>query len=101
MLFDTRFWQSPTIPKHTLPRRIAHAELRDYLENLPRTSWAYLIPPPAYIPDSIHVGTYKRWDDPKGEMGFLEKSISYEDFATAVCDAAKERWTGVHLISDV
>lgn len=101
---DQRFWQNPAFPKRTLPRGIAHAELRDYLdlEELPhQTSWTYLIPPPAYIPDGLRVGTYKRWEASNDEMEFLKKSISYEDFATAVCDAVRERWQGVHLIAGV
>lgn len=100
-LHGQRFWQDPAFPKRTLPRGIAHAELRDYLEELPQASWAYLIPPPAYIPDGLRVGTYKRWEASNDEMEFLKKSISYEDFATAVCDAVRERWKGVHLIAGV
>ncbi len=50
-LHGQRFWQDPAFPRRTLPRGIAHAELRDYLEELPQASWTYLIPPPAYIPD--------------------------------------------------
>ncbi|MEI3607934.1 NAD(P)H-binding protein [Pseudogracilibacillus sp. SE30717A] len=98
---DQRFWQDPAFPKRTLPRGIAHAELRDYLEELPQASWSYLIPPPAYIPEGLRVGTYKRWEASNDEMEFLKKSISYEDFATAVCDAIRERWKGVHLIAGV
>lgn len=98
---DQRFWQDPAFPKRTLPRGIAHAELRDYLEELPHASWSYLIPPPAYIPDGLRVGTYKRWQASNDEMEFLKKSISYEDFATAVCDTVKKRWQGVHLIAGV
>ncbi|MBO1005023.1 NAD(P)-dependent oxidoreductase [Pseudogracilibacillus auburnensis] len=100
-LYGQRFWQDSTFPKRTLPRGIAHAELRDYLEELPQASWAYLIPPPAYIPDGLRVGTYKRWKASNDEREFLKKSISYEDFATAVCDAVRERWQGVHLIAGV
>lgn len=100
-LHGQRFWQDPAFPKRTLPRGIAHAELRDYLEELPQASWAYLIPPPAYIPDGLRVGTYKRWEASNDEMEFLKKSIRYEDFATAVCDAVRERWKGVHLIAGV
>lgn len=101
MLHGQQFWQDPAFPKRTLPRGIAHAELRDYLEELPQASWAYLIPPPAYIPDGLSVGTYKRWEASNDEMEFLKKSISYEDFAIAVCDAVRERWKGVHLIAGV
>ncbi len=99
--YGQRFWQDPNFPKQTLPRGIAHAELRDYLEELPQVTWAYLIPPPGYIPDGLRVGTYKRWEASNDEMEFLNRSISYEDFATAVCDAVRERWKGVHLIAGV
>ncbi len=100
-LHGQRFWQDPVFPKRTLPRGIAHAELRDYLEELPQTSWAYLIPPPAYIPNGLRVGTYKRWETLNDEIDFLKKRISYEDFATAVCDAVGERWQGVHFIAGI
>jgi len=98
-LYGRRFCQDPNFPKRTLPRGIAHAKLRDYLEKLPQASWTYLIPPPAYIPNGRRVGTYKRWEAPNDEMAFLKKSISYEDFATAVCHAVLEQWTGTHLIA--
>lgn len=96
-----RFWQDPRFPKRTLPRGIAHAKLRDYLEELPQASWTYLIPPPAYIPNGLRIGTYKRWEAPNDEMEFLKQSISYDDFATAVYDAIKEQWKRTHLISGV
>lgn len=96
-----RFWQDDAFPERTLPRGRAHSRLRDYLETLPSPkSWAYLIPPPAYIPNGLRVGSYQRWDASNDEMSFLKKSISYEDFATAVCDAVRERWEGVHLIAE-
>lgn len=96
-----RFWQDIAFPERTLPRGKAHTRLRDYLETLPDSeSWAYLIPPPAYIPDGLRVGGYKRWKALNDEIEFLKKSISYEDFATAVCDAVLERWNGVHLIGN-
>lgn len=95
-----RFWQDPAFPKRTLPRGIAHAELRDYLEELPQASWAYLIPPPAYNPTGPHSGYYNRWTPSNDENEFLNRSISYEDFATAICKAVSERWTGVHLIAN-
>lgn len=99
MLYGKRFWEDPNFPKRTLPRGMAHAKLRDYLEDLPQTSWAYLIPPPAYIPNGLRVGTYKRLEAPNDEIELLKKSISYEDFAIAVSDAIRERWKGIHLIS--
>ncbi|MFD3262316.1 NAD(P)-dependent oxidoreductase [Paenibacillus lentus] len=99
-LHGQRFWQDPAFPKRTLPRGIAHAELRDYLEELPPASWAYLIPPPVYNPTGSRTGYYNRWTPSNDESEFLNRSISYEDFATAVCKAVSERWTGVHLISN-
>ncbi|QKG83639.1 NAD(P)H-binding protein [Kroppenstedtia pulmonis] len=100
MLYGQRFWQDPAFPKRTLPRGIAHAKLRDYLEELPPTSWAYLIPPPAYNPTGPRTGCYNRWTPSNDESEFLNRSISYEDFATAVCKAVSEGWTGVHLIAN-
>ncbi|WP_436884013.1 NAD(P)-dependent oxidoreductase [Mammaliicoccus sciuri] len=98
---DKRFWQDVAFPERTLPRGRAHTQLRDYLETLPVSeSWAYLIPPPAYIPDGISLGVYKLWETSNDEMEFLKKSICYEDFATATCDAVLERWNGVHLIGN-
>ncbi|MBO0995602.1 NAD(P)-dependent oxidoreductase [Bacillus sp. SD088] len=96
-----RFWQDITFPQRTLPRGRAHTRLRDYLEVLPvSASWAYLIPPPAYIPDGLRVGAYQRWEAANDETKFLQKNISYEDFATAVCDAVIERWKGVYLVAE-
>lgn len=95
-----QFWQDPAFPKQTLPRGVAHAKLRYYLEELPMSdSWAYLIPPPAYIPTGPYTGNYYRWSPSDDESVFLSRGISYEDFATAVCDATRERWTGTHLIA--
>ncbi|MEK4301487.1 NAD(P)H-binding protein [Oceanobacillus sp. FSL W8-0428] len=96
-----RFWQDIAFPGRTLPRGRAHAKLYDYLTELPSfESWAYLIPLPAYLPDGLRTGAYKRWEVQNNKMDFLKKSISYEDFATAVCDAVKERWEGIYLIAD-
>lgn len=98
--YDKRFWQDPAFPKQTLPRGIAHAMLRDYLEESLRIeSWIYLIPPPTYIPTGSQTGYYQQWEPSKDESDFLSKSISYEDFATAVCHAIIKRWTGTHLIA--
>jgi len=95
------FWQDAVFPKQTLPRGIAHAKLREYLKTLSLTEpWTYLIPPPAYIPTGPQTGYYQRWEPSKDESYFLNKNISYEDFATAVCHAILERWTGTHLIAD-
>ncbi|GIP36636.1 NAD(P)-dependent oxidoreductase [Paenibacillus sp. J2TS4] len=99
-LHGQRFWQDPAFPKRTLPRGIAHAKLRDYLEELPQASWAYLIPPPAYTPTGPRTGCYNRWTPSNNESNFLNRSISYEDFATAICKAVSDRWTGVHLIAN-
>lgn len=98
---DKRFWQDPSFPKSTLPRGVAHAKLRDYLEEVPQVnSWTYLIPPPAYIPTGPRIGLYNQWNPSDDESDFLKKSISYEDFATAVCDASIKEWTGTYLIAN-
>lgn len=100
MLDGMRFWQDPIFPKHTLPRGVAHAKLRDYFDEIPQIkSWAYLIPPPAYNPTGPRTGYYERWTPSNDDSDFLSRSISYEDFATAICDASRERWTGTHLIA--
>ncbi|MEK5039157.1 NAD(P)-dependent oxidoreductase [Sporosarcina sp. FSL K6-3457] len=94
-----RICQDPSFPKRTLPRGIAQARLRDYLqETPPLDSWAYLIPPPAYIPMGLRTGNYNRWKPSNDESKFLGSSISYDDFSSAVWDAIEKRWTGVHLI---
>ena len=95
-----RFWQDPAFPTVTLPRGIAHAALRDHLESgRPPHRWAYLIPPPAYQPDGPFTGTYRRRPPAADERAFLQTSISYEDYALALCDAALGHWTGTHLIA--
>lgn len=95
-----RFWQDSAFPRRTLPRGIAHAMLRNYLEeSYPEDSWTYLIPPPAYIATGPRTGYYQRNVPSNDERDFLNRSISYDDFAIAVCHAIKERWTGTHLIA--
>jgi len=95
-----RFWQDSAFPRRTLPRGIAHAMLRNYLdESYPEESWTYLIPPPAYISTGPRTGYYRRSAPSNDEREFLNRSISYDDFAIAVCHAIKERWTGTHLIA--
>lgn len=95
-----RFWQDSAFPRRTLPRGIAHAMLRNYLdESYPEESWTYLIPPPAYISKGPRTGYYQRSAPSNDEREFLNRSISYDDFAIAVCHAIKERWTGTHLIA--
>lgn len=95
-----RFWQDSAFPRRTLPRGIAHAMLRNYLEeSYPEESWTYLIPPSAYIATGPRTGYYQRSAPSNDERDFLNRSISYDDFAIAVCHAIKERWTGTHLIA--
>lgn len=95
-----RFWQDPAFPTETLPRGIAHAALRDYLESDAASKpWAYLIPPPSYQPEGEFTGTYRRWSPTSDERPFVPTRISYEDFALALAEAIREGWTGTHLIS--
>lgn len=93
-----QLWQDPVFPKPPLPRAVAQAKLRDYLEDIPQDSWAYLMPPPVYDPTGPRTGYYHEWDPSYNEGDFLNGRISYEDFAIAVCDAIREQWTGVHFI---
>lgn len=96
----TRFWQTPVFPKRTLPRGRAHARLRDHLEaGRSGTSWAYLIPPPAFDPDGTRMGNHRAWPGAADESSFCGRSISYADFAEAVCAAVEERWTGTRLVA--
>lgn len=95
----TQFWTSPVFPARTLPRGRAHALLRHHLETITDLSWTYLIPPPAYLPDGLATGNYRKWAPSEDERFFLAKQISYDDFSTAICDAIKEQWTGSHLIA--
>lgn len=95
------FWEDNRFPEKTLPRGIAHANLREYLEtNVREDSWTYLIPPPAYLPNGPKTGRYTKWNPSTNEINFLKKSISYEDFAVAVSTAVHEGWTGTHLIGN-
>ena len=95
------FARQPSFPRQTLPRGIAHEKLRQYLESLPnQTSWAYLIPPAAYIDGGEATGFYRKYLPSDNEEFFLSKRISYADFGHAVADAIVEDWTGVHLIGN-
>lgn len=94
-----RFWQHPCFPAATLPRGIAHAELRDHLETGGCAApWTYLVPPPDYLPDGPCTGDYKRLAPSDDETPFLTGRISYEDFSLAVADAIGNGWSGTHLI---
>ncbi|GAA0299542.1 hypothetical protein GGQ92_003130 [Gracilibacillus halotolerans] len=96
-----RYWEDKQFPKTTLPRGIAHANLRQHLErNMQEDSWTYLIPPPKYLPTGLRTGKYERWEPSINESHFLTKSISYEDFAVAVSSAIREEWEGTHLIGN-
>ena len=94
-----RFWQSPTFPTRTLPRGRAHAELRDHLEaGYAGRHWAYLIPPPAFVPEGQATGGYRVWRPSEDESGFTRRTIGYADFALAVADAVEQGWTGTCLV---
>ena len=94
-----RFWQSPTFPARTLPRGRAHAELRDHLEaGYAGRHWAYLIPPPAFIPEAPATGGYRVRQPSGDESGFIRRTIGYTDFALAVADALGQGWTGTRLV---
>ena len=95
-----RFWQDPAFPAVTLPRGVAHAALRDHLESGTTSSnWAYLIPPPGYVPEGRFTGAYRRLAPSDDERALLRSTISYEDFSLALADAIHEHWSGTHLIS--
>ena len=95
------FARQPSFPRQTLPRGIAHEKLRQYLESLPdQRSWAYLIPPAAYIDGGEETGIYHTYLPSDNEEFFLDKSISYADFGHAMADAVLEDWTGFALIGN-
>lgn len=94
------FWEDEHFPRQTLPRGIAHAKLRDYLEESSFDhTWTYLIPPPVYIAQGVRSNSYDFYPSAQREEFFLNKSISYADFALAIADAVMEEWQGVYLIS--
>ena len=94
-----RFWQSSAFPARTLPRGRAHAELRDHLEaGYAGRHWAYLIPPPAFVPEGRATGGYRVWRPSGDESGFTHRSIGYADFALALADAVEQNWTGTCLV---
>lgn len=94
-----RFWQSSAFPARTLPRGRAHAELRDHLEaGYAGRHWAYLIPPPAFVPEGQATGGYRVWRPSGDESGFTRRSIGYADFALALADAVEQGWTGTCLV---
>lgn len=118
----SRFWQDSRFPTVTLPRGIAHTKLREHLEQHSfKDPWAYLIPPPTFVPEGKRLGSYQKYcpDDNRNksikyvfnlrvpkkkanlliEEEFLTKTISYADFALALADAVKESWRGVYLIA--
>lgn len=96
----TRFWQASSFPRRTLPRGRAHARLRAHMEASPaELPWAYLVPPPDFDPDGPHTGEYHMWPPGADESAFCAQTISYTDFAEAVCAAVEERWTGTWLVA--
>ena len=95
-----RYWHHPPSPAVTLPRAGAHPPLRDHLESGTTSSnWAYLIPPPGYVPEGRFTGAYRRLAPSDDERALLRSTISYEDFSLALADAIHEHWSGTHLIS--
>ncbi|WP_017572099.1 NAD(P)-dependent oxidoreductase [Nocardiopsis halotolerans] len=96
----TRFWQHPSFPEVTLPRGRAHARLRAHLEaREDGPPWAYLIPPPAFVPEGPRTGNHSMWPPAADESDFRGRSISYTDFADAVCTVVEGRLTGVRLVA--
>ncbi|MFT0846253.1 NAD(P)H-binding protein [Actinomycetaceae bacterium L2_0104] len=97
----TRFWQHPTFPARTLPRGIAHAHLRDYLESgQAGDRWAYLVPPPAFIPERPRHGSFSMLPPGGDETAFTTRSIGYTDFACALAASAQNETTGTWLVSE-
>lgn len=95
-----RFWQHPGFPARTLPRGRAHTRLRDHLESgAAGDNWAYLVPPPGFVPDGPATGIYDARPPAADESHLTARSISYADYATAVVDAVDQGWTGTHLIA--
>jgi len=76
---------------------------RDHLESgggsRGSSNWAYLIPPPGYVPEGRFTGAYRRLAPSDDERALLRSTISYEDFSLALADAIHEHWSGTHLIS--
>ena len=95
-----RFGQYPAFPAVNLPRAVPNPALRDHLESGTTSSnWAYLIPPPGYVPEGRFTGAYRRLAPSDDERALLRSTISYEDFSLALADAIHEHWSGTHLIS--
>ena len=95
-----RFWQSPAFPRATLPRGHAHAALRDHLEaGNAGDTWAYLIPPPAYVPDGPATGRREIVPPALDETAFTDRAISYADFGAAVVEAVVNAGRGTQLIA--
>lgn len=93
-----RFWQEPTFPTQTLPRGIAHAALRDYLESGLGERWAYLIPPPDFDPNGPRTGCYTIFSPSPDESFFTHRAISYAEFGSAVAAIALDAQPGTCLI---
>ena len=91
-----RFWQSPAFPRATLPRGHAHAALRDHLEaGNAGDTWAYLIPPPAHVPDGPATGRWEIVPPALDETAFTDRAISYADFGAAVVEAVVNAGRGL------
>lgn len=95
----SRFWEDARFPTKTLPRGIAHARLRDHLESGNCGSrWAYLIPPPTFLPDGPRTGRYRALSPATDESGFTGEQVSYADFGVALADAVTDGWCGTQLV---
>ena len=82
-----RFWQDPDFP------------LESGGGSRGSSNWAYLIPPPVYVPEGRFTGAYRRLAPSDDERALLRSTISYEDFSLALADAIHKHWSGTHLIS--
>lgn len=94
-----RFADDPRFPPVTLPRGRAHTRLRDHLESgASGSSWAYLVPPPAFDPEGPATGAFT-WRAPSSdESAHLSAAISYADYAGAVVDTVLKRRTATWLV---
>lgn len=83
----TYFHQLEAFPEDPYKLAVAHARLREYLENNSlEKDWVYLIPPPIFMPDGQQTNKYKfiaRGQDISFEDGY---KISYADFSLAVVE---------------
>lgn len=81
------FYQLESFPEEAYKLALAHANLREYLENnIFNNDWLYLIPPPIFMPDGQQTNKYK-FISKKQAVALDDKyKISYADFALAVVE---------------